>query len=83
MNVVAALIVDRQSQARVADEELLHAEHVEQLNLSFKKLHGLFESMDSDGAGSLSLAELLTSYEENLEFRDILEIWTFIRTTSL
>ena len=73
-NVLAAVIVDCQQQARVADDRLLHAEHSLDLQRSFKKLHVLFRRMDTDGGGSLTLDELLNSFEDNAEFREMLEM---------
>lgn len=74
MNVIAAVIVDRQSQARQDDEELLRTVQKEELESSYKRLQTLFELMDEDGSGSLSHEELLESYQTHDDFREILHL---------
>eukprot|EP00927_Polykrikos_kofoidii_P032535 TRINITY_DN2768_c0_g1_i6.p1 TRINITY_DN2768_c0_g1~~TRINITY_DN2768_c0_g1_i6.p1 ORF type:complete len:639 (+),score=70.43 TRINITY_DN2768_c0_g1_i6:112-2028(+) len=74
VNVVAAVIVDRQTQARVNDDQLLHMMHQEDLLQSYGKLRSLFESLDADQGGSLTLAELEDNYETNDEFRFMLDV---------
>lgn len=74
VNVVAAVIVDRQAQARVDDESLTHIEHFEELNRSYSRLQAMFQKMDVDGGGSLSLRELIDSYDEREDFRTMLEM---------
>eukprot|EP00927_Polykrikos_kofoidii_P040121 TRINITY_DN3434_c0_g1_i3.p1 TRINITY_DN3434_c0_g1~~TRINITY_DN3434_c0_g1_i3.p1 ORF type:complete len:774 (+),score=103.52 TRINITY_DN3434_c0_g1_i3:319-2322(+) len=74
VNVIAAVIVDRQTQARVSDDNLLHQIHNEELQRSYKRLHTLFESLDQDNGGSLTLEELISNYDTNAEFRSMLDM---------
>eukprot|EP00927_Polykrikos_kofoidii_P006695 TRINITY_DN12706_c0_g1_i3.p1 TRINITY_DN12706_c0_g1~~TRINITY_DN12706_c0_g1_i3.p1 ORF type:complete len:701 (-),score=93.68 TRINITY_DN12706_c0_g1_i3:155-2221(-) len=74
VNVIAAVIVDRQTQSRVDDESLTHAVHQEELVRSYQKLQSLFTKLDRDRGGSLSLQEILVSYDTVEEFRHMLEL---------
>lgn len=74
VNVIAAVMVDGQAQARAADEQLLHAVRKEKLAASYSRLRNLFASMDEDGSGSLTLPEMLDSYDKSDQFREILEL---------
>eukprot|EP00927_Polykrikos_kofoidii_P001086 TRINITY_DN10396_c0_g2_i1.p1 TRINITY_DN10396_c0_g2~~TRINITY_DN10396_c0_g2_i1.p1 ORF type:complete len:733 (-),score=76.41 TRINITY_DN10396_c0_g2_i1:335-2260(-) len=74
VNVIAAVIVDRQTQARVEDESLTHAVRKEELHRSYRQLQSLFVKMDDDRGGSLSLDEILVSYDEVSEFRDMMDL---------
>jgi len=74
LNVVAAVIVDRQAQARQEDEKLQHALHQEALMGSYGRLANLFMAIDKDGNGSMSLDELLQCYRKEPELREIFEL---------
>eukprot|EP00927_Polykrikos_kofoidii_P026005 TRINITY_DN23254_c0_g1_i8.p1 TRINITY_DN23254_c0_g1~~TRINITY_DN23254_c0_g1_i8.p1 ORF type:complete len:668 (-),score=108.17 TRINITY_DN23254_c0_g1_i8:29-2032(-) len=74
VNVIVAVIVDRQAQAREDDDKLASLIQNEQSQKSYDKLRALFESLDADGGGSLSLDELRDSYEKNTEFRTMLDV---------
>lgn len=72
LNVIVAVVVDRQAQAREEDKELQHTLKQEQARASYKELITLFQSMDDDGSGSLSLEELREAYGKFQEFGNIL-----------
>jgi len=74
LNVVAAVIVDRQAQARQDDEKFLHQMREEELKKSYGRLQALFTSMDDDGSGSLTLEELIESYRTHSEFKELMEL---------
>jgi len=74
VNVIAAVIVDRQQQARVQDETFMYAEHSEILKLSYSRLKYLFNTIDQDGGGSLTQEELMYSYNHCEEFRELLDM---------
>eukprot|EP00927_Polykrikos_kofoidii_P044051 TRINITY_DN3812_c0_g1_i1.p1 TRINITY_DN3812_c0_g1~~TRINITY_DN3812_c0_g1_i1.p1 ORF type:complete len:693 (-),score=102.59 TRINITY_DN3812_c0_g1_i1:114-2099(-) len=74
VNVIAAVILDRQTQARQNDDQLAHQVHQEELAKSYQKLRELFESLDEDGGGSLTLAELANQYQTNVNFRAMLDV---------
>eukprot|EP00927_Polykrikos_kofoidii_P007780 TRINITY_DN1319_c0_g1_i10.p1 TRINITY_DN1319_c0_g1~~TRINITY_DN1319_c0_g1_i10.p1 ORF type:complete len:616 (-),score=87.09 TRINITY_DN1319_c0_g1_i10:88-1722(-) len=74
VNVIVAVIVDRQSAARENDEQLTFMVHQEGLKTSFEKLRTLFKSLDDDGGRTLTLDELQRSYETNREFRSLLNV---------
>jgi len=74
LNVIAAVIVDRQSQARLDDEELVQMIHQEQLQQSYSNLRRLFANMDADGSGVLSRDELLESYHTQGSFKELLDL---------
>lgn len=54
MNVVAAVIVDRQAQARLEDDKLQYQIRTEELTHSYSKLKDLFATMDEDDSGCLT-----------------------------
>merc|ERR1719211_313653 len=72
VNVIAAVIVDRQSQARLDDEELVQMVHQEQLKASYSNLKRLFSEMDADASGVLSRTEIIESYHTQGAFRELL-----------
>jgi len=74
LNVVAAVIVDRQAQARQDDEKFLHQMREEDLKKSYGRLKALFSSMDDDGSGSLTLEEMIDSYKSHAEFKELMEL---------
>jgi len=74
LNVVAAVIVDRQAQARLDDEKLQHTMQDEELHRSYGKLKTLFALMDDDDSGALTVDELVSSYETNDDFRNVLDM---------
>eukprot|EP00927_Polykrikos_kofoidii_P037279 TRINITY_DN31403_c0_g1_i1.p1 TRINITY_DN31403_c0_g1~~TRINITY_DN31403_c0_g1_i1.p1 ORF type:complete len:859 (+),score=116.74 TRINITY_DN31403_c0_g1_i1:35-2611(+) len=80
VNVIAAVIVDRQTQARVNDENLSRALHEEELQRSYKRHRLLFELIDVDGGGSLTLDEMIAAYDAVPEFRDMLNLLDIHRT---
>lgn len=74
LNLIVAVIVDRAQAARENDEELMYTEKQETLEASYKRLKALFNRMDADGGGTLSLVELQESYQEHAAFREILDL---------
>jgi len=74
MNVIAAVIVDRQAQARLDDEKLQYQMQEEELHKSYAKLKALFSCMDDDDSGCLTLDELVSSFSENDEFEQVLKM---------
>eukprot|EP00929_Paragymnodinium_shiwhaense_P069031 TRINITY_DN34832_c0_g1_i1.p1 TRINITY_DN34832_c0_g1~~TRINITY_DN34832_c0_g1_i1.p1 ORF type:complete len:557 (+),score=66.03 TRINITY_DN34832_c0_g1_i1:27-1697(+) len=72
LNTIAAVIVDKQVQARAEDEEyMLMLESEEVLN-SFDKMSALFEALDADGSGAITLEELSEYYDDHADFRTLL-----------
>eukprot|EP00928_Gymnodinium_smaydae_P089154 TRINITY_DN73155_c0_g1_i1.p1 TRINITY_DN73155_c0_g1~~TRINITY_DN73155_c0_g1_i1.p1 ORF type:complete len:667 (-),score=122.74 TRINITY_DN73155_c0_g1_i1:97-2097(-) len=74
MNVVAAVMVDKQTQARESDEEFQKSLKEDELKRSHKRLNQLFQNMDKDGGGALTFEEMLASYRAEPEFRQILSL---------
>eukprot|EP00927_Polykrikos_kofoidii_P022926 TRINITY_DN21265_c0_g2_i1.p1 TRINITY_DN21265_c0_g2~~TRINITY_DN21265_c0_g2_i1.p1 ORF type:complete len:681 (-),score=107.41 TRINITY_DN21265_c0_g2_i1:247-2238(-) len=72
LNVVVAVVVDRQAQAREEDKALQYAMKKEQSDASYRHLINLFKSMDDDNSGTLTLNELEESFAEHVEFQDML-----------
>eukprot|EP00929_Paragymnodinium_shiwhaense_P019443 TRINITY_DN13252_c0_g1_i3.p1 TRINITY_DN13252_c0_g1~~TRINITY_DN13252_c0_g1_i3.p1 ORF type:complete len:574 (+),score=107.98 TRINITY_DN13252_c0_g1_i3:65-1786(+) len=72
LNTIAAVIVDRQAQARVDDAEFMAVVHAEELVGSLAVLQTAFHKMDADGGNTLGLEELMTYYDDNDMFRTIL-----------
>eukprot|EP00927_Polykrikos_kofoidii_P047040 TRINITY_DN41130_c0_g1_i1.p1 TRINITY_DN41130_c0_g1~~TRINITY_DN41130_c0_g1_i1.p1 ORF type:complete len:659 (+),score=77.67 TRINITY_DN41130_c0_g1_i1:155-2131(+) len=74
VNVIAAVLVDRLSEARSSDDYFLYQVHQEELEKSYRQLEGLFKRLDADSGGSLTLDELVASYDSNQEFRAMLNV---------
>jgi Ca2+-binding EF-hand superfamily protein len=74
MNVVIAIVVDSQAQAREEDSNLQYIIKQEQTQRAAKELLSLFHKMDLDGGGTLTLDEVEESYDNIWEFRHMLEI---------
>eukprot|EP00929_Paragymnodinium_shiwhaense_P073242 TRINITY_DN37271_c0_g2_i1.p1 TRINITY_DN37271_c0_g2~~TRINITY_DN37271_c0_g2_i1.p1 ORF type:complete len:726 (+),score=149.64 TRINITY_DN37271_c0_g2_i1:118-2178(+) len=72
LNTIAAVIVDRQAQARVEDQDYMAVIQAEELRGSLDCLEGMFKEMDSSCDNTLSLNELLEHYDKNALFRSIL-----------
>lgn len=77
LNLILAAIVDSGAQAR---EEALESRKVAQRQVELqreerlkRKLLQLFEVMDADNGGTLSMAELLDGYDINISFRETME----------
>eukprot|EP00929_Paragymnodinium_shiwhaense_P064452 TRINITY_DN32275_c0_g2_i2.p1 TRINITY_DN32275_c0_g2~~TRINITY_DN32275_c0_g2_i2.p1 ORF type:complete len:722 (-),score=133.39 TRINITY_DN32275_c0_g2_i2:269-2434(-) len=74
VNVIAAVIVDRQTAAREEDSDLQHVRRVEEWEQSLFQLSNLFQRLDLDGNGTLTKAEITHAFENDLEFRQMLEV---------
>lgn len=74
LNVIVAVVVDRQAQAREEDKELQATLKDEQAKSSYKELVSMFRNMDLDQSGTLTLEELVTSYDGYAEFREMLRV---------
>eukprot|EP00929_Paragymnodinium_shiwhaense_P028961 TRINITY_DN16702_c0_g1_i2.p1 TRINITY_DN16702_c0_g1~~TRINITY_DN16702_c0_g1_i2.p1 ORF type:complete len:572 (-),score=74.08 TRINITY_DN16702_c0_g1_i2:57-1772(-) len=74
VNVIAAVIVDRQSAAREADAVLQHLHHCEALDSSFTRLSAVFERLDADKSGELGAEEIVHAFETDAEFRQMLQV---------
>lgn len=72
LNVIVAVVVDRQAQAREEDKALQSTMKEEQAKSSYKELVSLFKTMDEDGSGTLTLKELQTSFDDFEDFREML-----------
>eukprot|EP00929_Paragymnodinium_shiwhaense_P008663 TRINITY_DN11262_c0_g1_i2.p1 TRINITY_DN11262_c0_g1~~TRINITY_DN11262_c0_g1_i2.p1 ORF type:complete len:706 (+),score=62.51 TRINITY_DN11262_c0_g1_i2:234-2351(+) len=72
LNTIAAVIVDRQVQARVEDTAFMAAVASDELRESLKLLQTIFKQMDESGDESIALNELEDYYESNEVFRSIL-----------
>lgn len=73
MNLIVAIIVDRAAEARMHDDELLLAQKRENFFIAYHKLKALFDKMDADGGGTLSVEELREAYHKFPEFQQILD----------
>eukprot|EP00928_Gymnodinium_smaydae_P056144 TRINITY_DN39573_c0_g1_i1.p1 TRINITY_DN39573_c0_g1~~TRINITY_DN39573_c0_g1_i1.p1 ORF type:complete len:681 (+),score=79.33 TRINITY_DN39573_c0_g1_i1:262-2043(+) len=74
LNVIIAVVVDRQMQARQDDTELMHAMKLENESQNFKELQAMFHSVDGDGNGKLTFEELEEAYESKPAFRAALDL---------
>eukprot|EP00929_Paragymnodinium_shiwhaense_P009347 TRINITY_DN113485_c0_g1_i1.p1 TRINITY_DN113485_c0_g1~~TRINITY_DN113485_c0_g1_i1.p1 ORF type:complete len:646 (-),score=129.05 TRINITY_DN113485_c0_g1_i1:37-1974(-) len=72
LNTIAAVIVDRQAQARQQDSDYMAVIQAEELTDSLGSLQQMFREMDEAGDNSLSCDELMSYYESNEYFRSIL-----------
>eukprot|EP00929_Paragymnodinium_shiwhaense_P095687 TRINITY_DN5692_c0_g1_i2.p1 TRINITY_DN5692_c0_g1~~TRINITY_DN5692_c0_g1_i2.p1 ORF type:complete len:612 (-),score=100.28 TRINITY_DN5692_c0_g1_i2:95-1930(-) len=72
LNTIAAVIVDKQVQARADDEEFTRMIQAEDLTTSFEKMRCLFIELDKDNSESLGLSELNDYYDTHAEFRNLL-----------
>eukprot|EP00929_Paragymnodinium_shiwhaense_P022201 TRINITY_DN14241_c0_g1_i3.p1 TRINITY_DN14241_c0_g1~~TRINITY_DN14241_c0_g1_i3.p1 ORF type:complete len:737 (-),score=161.04 TRINITY_DN14241_c0_g1_i3:247-2457(-) len=72
MNTVAAVLVDRQAQAREHDQDYMDLVMAEELLKSYVDLQHLFEQMDTDETGSTDLDKMMKHYDDVPEFKAIL-----------
>eukprot|EP00929_Paragymnodinium_shiwhaense_P089786 TRINITY_DN4997_c0_g1_i1.p1 TRINITY_DN4997_c0_g1~~TRINITY_DN4997_c0_g1_i1.p1 ORF type:complete len:690 (+),score=113.39 TRINITY_DN4997_c0_g1_i1:98-2071(+) len=72
LNTIAAVMVDRQTQAREQDDEYMCIMQTEELVESLRELEETFMCMDTDGSGSTTLKELIKYYDDTPIFRAIL-----------
>eukprot|EP00929_Paragymnodinium_shiwhaense_P049742 TRINITY_DN25078_c0_g1_i1.p1 TRINITY_DN25078_c0_g1~~TRINITY_DN25078_c0_g1_i1.p1 ORF type:complete len:678 (-),score=57.00 TRINITY_DN25078_c0_g1_i1:463-2496(-) len=72
LNTIAAVIVDRQVQARADDSAFMAAVAADQLQDSLKLLRTIFQHMDESGDERLSLGELEHFYSTSRLFRSML-----------
>eukprot|EP00929_Paragymnodinium_shiwhaense_P118688 TRINITY_DN90604_c0_g1_i1.p1 TRINITY_DN90604_c0_g1~~TRINITY_DN90604_c0_g1_i1.p1 ORF type:complete len:690 (-),score=147.90 TRINITY_DN90604_c0_g1_i1:205-2274(-) len=72
LNTIAAVIVDRQVEARREDVDYQAALQSEELLNSLEGLQDMFKSIDTEGNGTTTLDELLNFYNANETFRTIL-----------
>eukprot|EP00929_Paragymnodinium_shiwhaense_P008229 TRINITY_DN11216_c0_g5_i1.p1 TRINITY_DN11216_c0_g5~~TRINITY_DN11216_c0_g5_i1.p1 ORF type:complete len:735 (-),score=136.73 TRINITY_DN11216_c0_g5_i1:137-2341(-) len=77
MNTIAAVIVDRQAQARVQDADYMATLQAEDLECSMTRLLTMFKEFDADGDDHtmdsvLTEEKLLLYYDENISFRSLL-----------
>eukprot|EP00929_Paragymnodinium_shiwhaense_P043880 TRINITY_DN22531_c0_g1_i5.p1 TRINITY_DN22531_c0_g1~~TRINITY_DN22531_c0_g1_i5.p1 ORF type:complete len:775 (+),score=90.99 TRINITY_DN22531_c0_g1_i5:80-2404(+) len=79
VNVIAAVIVDRQASAREDDASLQHIHHLEELDTSFIKLASIFDRADSDGSGVLDQSEIIEAFDSDENFRQMLEVLDITR----
>jgi len=82
MNVITAVVVDRQAQAREDDKGLQHLLKHEREQASFKELEALFQEMDVDGGGGLCLEEMIEAYDHSIDFQKMLQ-WQDITRNDL
>ena len=97
MNVSQAVIVDKQAQVRESDLTLQTAQHGAERLVSKLRLQRMFNTIDVDGNGSLTWAEMLQDYEELEDLRQEMAMldntreisslysksWTLIEPTTL
>jgi len=74
MNLVTAVIVDRAWEARQEDTQRQLQEKNEELENAKKFLNKFFVEMDEDASGTLSLDEILTGFDTNLDFRNAMKV---------
>eukprot|EP00929_Paragymnodinium_shiwhaense_P052559 TRINITY_DN26326_c0_g1_i6.p1 TRINITY_DN26326_c0_g1~~TRINITY_DN26326_c0_g1_i6.p1 ORF type:complete len:686 (+),score=118.00 TRINITY_DN26326_c0_g1_i6:71-2128(+) len=79
VNVIAAVIVDRQASAREDDSSLQHIHHLEELDASFVRLASIFDRADQDGSGVLDQAEIVEAFDQDVNFRQMLEVLDITR----
>eukprot|EP00929_Paragymnodinium_shiwhaense_P096729 TRINITY_DN58424_c0_g1_i1.p1 TRINITY_DN58424_c0_g1~~TRINITY_DN58424_c0_g1_i1.p1 ORF type:complete len:644 (-),score=104.64 TRINITY_DN58424_c0_g1_i1:475-2406(-) len=72
LNTVAAVLVDRQQQAREKDQAYMDLVMAEDLLSSYIDLQRLFEDMDSDQSGCTNVSALFDYYDNVPQFRSIL-----------
>eukprot|EP00929_Paragymnodinium_shiwhaense_P035527 TRINITY_DN19158_c0_g1_i1.p1 TRINITY_DN19158_c0_g1~~TRINITY_DN19158_c0_g1_i1.p1 ORF type:complete len:691 (-),score=107.86 TRINITY_DN19158_c0_g1_i1:363-2435(-) len=72
LNTIAAVIVDRQVQARADDEEYMLMIQAEELVASLEKMCEIFEALDTDGTRHITLPTMSEYYDEYPDFRALL-----------
>jgi len=72
LNTIAAVLVDRQAQARQNDHEYMSVLQSEELVASLDSLASMFEEMDSSDDQALNIEEVMSYYDSNQLFRSIL-----------
>eukprot|EP00929_Paragymnodinium_shiwhaense_P008662 TRINITY_DN11262_c0_g1_i1.p1 TRINITY_DN11262_c0_g1~~TRINITY_DN11262_c0_g1_i1.p1 ORF type:complete len:704 (+),score=78.49 TRINITY_DN11262_c0_g1_i1:214-2325(+) len=72
LNTIAAVMVDRQVQARADDTAYMAAVQADELQSSLSLLQTIFQQMDTGGDDTLSLEELDKFYQCSSIFRSIL-----------
>eukprot|EP00929_Paragymnodinium_shiwhaense_P096361 TRINITY_DN57933_c0_g1_i1.p1 TRINITY_DN57933_c0_g1~~TRINITY_DN57933_c0_g1_i1.p1 ORF type:complete len:633 (-),score=173.98 TRINITY_DN57933_c0_g1_i1:264-2162(-) len=72
LNTIAAVIVDRQAQARQNDVDYMLMLQSEEVRESYSYLQEIFAALDADGNGTTELHELMDFYDSDEEFKNIL-----------
>jgi len=72
LNTIAAVIVDKQAQAREEDDELGAAVQREELLVSISRLNTVFSEIDNNGDNALDLNEMVKYYDTSDQFRKVL-----------
>eukprot|EP00929_Paragymnodinium_shiwhaense_P028687 TRINITY_DN16584_c0_g1_i1.p1 TRINITY_DN16584_c0_g1~~TRINITY_DN16584_c0_g1_i1.p1 ORF type:complete len:663 (+),score=127.77 TRINITY_DN16584_c0_g1_i1:77-2065(+) len=72
LNTIAAVIVDRQAQARQEDIDYMLMLRDDEVKESYSRLKDLFKAIDRDGNGSTELEELMDFYDTDEEFKKIM-----------
>merc|ERR1712232_957301 len=72
LNTIAAVIVDRQAQARQNDADFMRLVQVEEVKESYNFLERLFEKLNSKEKGVMELEELMDFYDAEESFREIM-----------
>eukprot|EP00401_Gymnodinium_catenatum_P073262 CAMPEP_0117493150 /NCGR_PEP_ID=MMETSP0784-20121206/18950_1 /TAXON_ID=39447 /ORGANISM="" /LENGTH=590 /DNA_ID=CAMNT_0005287995 /DNA_START=80 /DNA_END=1852 /DNA_ORIENTATION=- len=72
LNTIAAVIVDRQAQARESDHAYMRMLQNEELSQSYSLLQDIFEEMDVDGSGAFDVQEVMAHYDTTAELRELL-----------
>eukprot|EP00930_Biecheleria_cincta_P096301 TRINITY_DN88171_c0_g1_i1.p1 TRINITY_DN88171_c0_g1~~TRINITY_DN88171_c0_g1_i1.p1 ORF type:complete len:607 (-),score=118.06 TRINITY_DN88171_c0_g1_i1:91-1911(-) len=74
LNLVVAVVVDTFAEQREKDEKMLAQEMEENLQADVVFFKRIFQSIDSDGSGDVSLEELKKGAENQAEFRSRLRV---------
>lgn len=74
MNLIVAIIVDRAAEVREQDSDLMHIIKQEELHQSFLRLVQIFDSIDVDGSGTLTLQECQEAYATHPEFAQMFQV---------
>eukprot|EP00929_Paragymnodinium_shiwhaense_P090738 TRINITY_DN50878_c0_g1_i1.p1 TRINITY_DN50878_c0_g1~~TRINITY_DN50878_c0_g1_i1.p1 ORF type:complete len:680 (+),score=102.05 TRINITY_DN50878_c0_g1_i1:73-2040(+) len=73
LNTIAAVIVDRQAQARQADTEYMYILKSEEMTKSLHQLKALYRQLDTHATGKATLDDILMGFDRNSTFQTLLQ----------
>jgi len=79
LNLITAVIVDRAWEARQEDIQRQLQDRSDELDTAKKRLRKFYSEMDEDSSGTLSLAEILGGYDENVDFQNAMKVMDITR----
>mmetsp|Transcript_93356 Transcript_93356/g.171112 ORF Transcript_93356/g.171112 Transcript_93356/m.171112 type:complete len:650 (-) Transcript_93356:59-2008(-) len=74
LNLIMSVILDRAAEARSVNTEMKMLAREKEISASRRKWFDLFEKLDEDGSGELSLSELLRGFDELPDFNTDLQL---------